>query len=142
MLEIPLDIDQDYKHNVLQNEHAFFDGSHSRCTDFKACVLQYMLKHQNRKFANYGKERVDLLKKSTKLDDDIEALKKGVTIYINCSYTSVPEHSNLEEWDKFQNWLKFVSYIRMCTAPPQEKVDVRPLLKDLTFLIQYANVKQ
>ena len=39
MLEIALDMDQDGPPNVLQNEDAFFDGSHSRCTDFISLAL-------------------------------------------------------------------------------------------------------
>ena len=41
MLEIALDIDldQDGPPSVMQNEDAFFDGSHSRCTDFISLAL-------------------------------------------------------------------------------------------------------
>lgn len=53
----------------------------------KAFVLQYKLKQQNGKFANYRKESMDLLLRSKKLNKEIEALKKG----ISTCYSSVPE---------------------------------------------------
>ena len=39
ILQMGLDMDQDAETNALQQEDAFFDGSHSRCTGFVALGL-------------------------------------------------------------------------------------------------------
>ena len=51
--------------------------------------------------------------------------------------------SNLEQWFKVQKSLKIASYKRMSTAPPRQKIDLRCIpVKDVTFLIQHASIKQ